>query len=120
MWGVQVAADGSLIGTATLHTINRRYASAELGILIGEKDYWGGTTAEDVLSLVIDFGFGPAQLHRLTAGTYSRHWGMNLVYKKLGFTLEGTLRAAGALDDQYADCFRWGLLATEWKGRKRE
>lgn len=120
IWGIHAVTDGSLIGTATLHTINRHHGSAELGILIGEKAYWGGTTALDVLSLMIDFGFGPAGLRRLMAGTYARHWGMNLIYKKLGFTLEGTLRLAFPLGEQFVDGYRWGLLATEWKGRSRE
>jgi len=114
MWAVRAGDGGPLIGTATMHTINRRHGTAELGIMIGERAYWGGTTALDVLSLMIEFAFGSGELRRLTAGTYARHWGMNLLYKRLGFALEGTLRLAYRLDDEYVDGYRWGLLASDW------
>jgi RimJ/RimL family protein N-acetyltransferase len=118
MWAVRAQRDGC-IGTATLQMLNRIHGFGELGIMIGERTFWGGTTAIDVLSLVIGFAFRAVGLRRVNAGTYSRHWGMNLVYKQLGFTLEGTIRRAYQIaPGEYVDGYRWGLLADEWKGSR--
>lgn len=120
MWAIRDLASDLAVGTATLHTINRQHGSAEIGILIGEKAFWGGTTAQETLSLVIGFAFGPLALRRITAGTYARHWGMNLLYKKLGFSREGTLRQAYQLEPGvFVDGFRWGLLKEEWNDGPR-
>lgn len=116
MWLV-TTAEGRPIGTATVHSINRRHGFAELALMIGDKAHWGGTTAMEILNLLIAFCFGPLGLRKVTAGTYARHWGMNLIYNKLGFTRESTLRAAYLMNPgEYVDGYRWGLLASEWKG----
>ena len=119
MWGVFPLDGPDMVGTATLHSINRIHGFGEIGLLIGEKEHWGRGASLDVISVIADYAFGELELRRLTAGTYARHWGMNLMYRKLGFTLEGTLRQAYVLTPgTYVDGYRWAILAEEWRARR--
>ena len=44
---------------------------------------------------------------------------MNFTYQKLGFVRAGVLRAAlQVASGHYVDCYRWGLLADDWRARQ--
>jgi [ribosomal protein S5]-alanine N-acetyltransferase len=120
MWAVVPKESENAIGTSTLYHINRNHGSAEIGLLIGERDYWGSGASEEAIGLMADFAFDTLGLHRLTGGSYSKNRGMNFTYRKIGFTLEGRMRQAFRLSlDEYVDGYRWGLLADEWRARRR-
>ncbi len=118
IWRVFPAGEADPIGTTTLYNINRHHGWTELGLMIGEKAFWGRGASEATLRLLASFAFDHLGLRRLTGGTYANHYGMNFTYRKLGFTLEGRLRKALAVSPGcYVDSFRWGLLADEWRQR---
>jgi len=117
MWGIWPDGEDHPVGTATLYHINRTHGGAELGLLIGEKDLWGGRTASVVIGLIARHAFGPLGLRRLTGGTYAPHHAMNFLYRKLGFRLEGRLVKAHRLGEEYVDGYRWAILAEEWAAR---
>jgi RimJ/RimL family protein N-acetyltransferase len=118
MWAIVGGTVGEAIGTCTLYSVNRYHGSAELGLMIGEREQWGQGASEEAIGLIAEFAFGRLELRRLTGGSYSRNHGMNFTYKRLGFTLEGRMRRAYRLDDDtYVDGYRWGLLADEWHAR---
>jgi RimJ/RimL family protein N-acetyltransferase len=119
MWAIVPAGSQATIGTCTLYSINRNHGSAEIGLLIGEKDYWGSGASAEVIDLLSRFAFETLGLHRLTGGSYAKNRGMNFTYRKIGFTLEGTMRKAALLDSEYIDTYRWGLLAEEWREKRK-
>ena len=120
MWGVYLNESSTMIGTATLYNINRHHGSAEIGLLIGEMDYWGKGASMEAIGLIAQFAFETLGLRRLTGGNYASNHGMNFTYKQLGFSLEGKLRQAYLLKPGiYVDGYRWGILAEEWRARDR-
>lgn len=114
IWGIYTQED-LLIGTVNLNSINRNHNTAELGLMIGNIDYWGKLASEEAISLVIDFAFNQLNLNKVTGGSYSTNLGMNFTYKKLGFTREGVMRKSFFMDQKYIDGFRWGILSQEWE-----
>jgi len=115
LWCIESRAPRAAIGTATLQA-NGDGDTAELGIMIGEKEYWGRGAAAEALDLAIQFGFSHLNLRKLTAGSYSVNMPMNFTLRRLGLTREGTIRRAFALDgEDFADEFRWGVFPDEWK-----
>ena len=114
IWGIYSKED-RLIGTVNLQDINRYHNVAELGLMIGNLDYWGKSASEDAIRLVLDFAFDTLELNRVTGGTYSTNIGMIFTYKRLGFTREGVMRKSLLEGDKYIDGYRWGILSDEWK-----
>jgi [ribosomal protein S5]-alanine N-acetyltransferase len=114
IWGIY-SIGNRLIGTVNLQGIDRNHNVAELGIMIGNKDFWGKSASEEAISLVLDFAFDTLELYRITGGTYSTNIGMIFTYKRLGFTREGVMRKCFLEGDKYIDGYRWGILADEWK-----
>ncbi len=105
------------IGTCTLYNINRHHDTAEIGLMIGDRRYWGSGASADAISILSDFAFADLGLRRLTGGSYSKNRGMNFTYRRLGFTLEGKMRmAVRVTGDEFSDVYRWGLLAHERRG----
>jgi [ribosomal protein S5]-alanine N-acetyltransferase len=114
IWGIYTQ-EALLIGTVNLNSINRHHNAAELGLMVGNKDYWGKLASEEAISLVLNFAFHKLKLNRVTGGTYSTNLGMIFTYKKLGFTREGVMRESFIEDQKYIDGYRWGILSNEWK-----
>jgi len=123
IWGIYPIDSEGMIGTATLSGIDRHHGLGEIGLVIGEKAYWGKGASEEAVNLVAEFAFEILGLRRLTGGCYASNYGMSFSFKRLGFTNEGKLRQAYYLSPGvYVDGYRWGLLDTEWRvgNRKRK
>jgi len=119
MWGIENRETG-LIGTTTLYDINRVHGLSELGLLIGDKEFWGHGVSAETVNLVAGFAFDTLNLRRLSGGSYARNHGMNFTYRRLGFTLEGKQRKAFTVaPGEFVDGFRWGLSAEEWRESRR-
>ena len=117
IWGIY-SDENKLIGNVNLQNINRHHNSAELGLMIGNKEFWGKSASEEAISLVLDYGFGKLSLNRVTGGTYSTNVGMIFTYKRLGFKREGVMRKCFLDGEKYVDGYRWGILSNEWKNDK--
>lgn len=77
------------IGNIKLGNINGYHQSAELGFLIGDKNYWGQGLASEAISLMCDFAFRSLKLKKLTAGCYEPNVGSARALIKCGFQKEG-------------------------------
>jgi len=120
MWGIYPAREEEPIGTITLSLVNRNHGSGTIGLLIGEKQYWGTGASTEALEMLAECTFGTLGLRRLHAETCSLNYGINFTFKKLGFTFEGTMRKSHLLSSgDYADGYRWGLLQEEWRARNQ-
>jgi len=98
------------IGNISLQSINWINRSAELAIVIGEKEYWGKGYATDSLRILIEHGFDKLNLHRIWSGTAATNKGMIIVFEKLGMRQEGTFKDAVFLEGQYVDVVCWAIV----------
>jgi len=114
IWGIYVKDNNAHIGTVTLHSISLLHRSAEIGLMIGDSEFWGLGAAEESFIIVISFAFNVINLRKVTTGTYSVNTGINFTLKKLNFSREGVLREAFFFNGQFIDGWRWGLLESEW------
>jgi len=76
------------IGTITLY-LNQNHGTADIGILIGDLDYWNGGYGSDAWNSLIRWAFCNLSIRKITAGTLSSNIGMQKVMEKSGMTLEG-------------------------------
>ena len=84
-----VAHDGMHIGNIKLGPIDRHHKVASIGLIIGDKDYWGKGYASEAMQLIEKFAFEELKLHKLTAGAYVNNVGSIRLFQKRGFFQEG-------------------------------
>lgn len=112
--------DGLLIGNCSLMDIDTKNRSAEVGIVIGEKAYWGQGYGREALGLLLDIGFKGLGLNRI----FLRHADFNTrghrCYLGTGFKEEGRLRQASYVDGRFHDDVVMSVLAGEHRAGQEQ
>lgn len=106
------------IGTAKVNFMNdslRQSGVADLGIMIGERGYWGKGLSIDILRTISIHAFDDLGARKLTAGAFSLNVPVIKAFLRLGFKQDACLRKQLAVADGYCDhillsCFDHELL----------
>ena len=116
LWGVYDIKTKKHIGT--INIVVNRYNSAEIGLMIGDKSYWGKLASDEAIKMVVDFAFKTLKINRITGGTYAENIGMIFTFKSLGFRREAVLKESViGRNGKYSDIYRWAILAHEWRNK---
>ena len=107
-------ADGTHIGNIELFGINWRHRRAELGVVIGEKAYWGQGYGSDAIRTLLRFAFEEMNLHRVYLRVFEDNERGVRAYQKSGFRLEGRLKEANYRKGRYYDELVMGILGDEF------
>ncbi len=91
------------IGNIKMEMVNDLAKVADLGVLIGEKKYWGKGIGYEACSLLINFGFNELKLKKIFLAVFDNNPNAIKLYKKLGFQLEGTLKQHVFVNGKYYD-----------------
>jgi RimJ/RimL family protein N-acetyltransferase len=102
------------IGSTGFIELNWRARLAELGIMIGNRDYWSRGYGTDAVRTLVDFGFGELNLNRIYLRVFDFNQRAIRCYEKAGFGLEGRLRQGHYHDGRYHDVLIMGLLREAW------
>lgn len=95
--------DGTYIGNIGFHKINPLSRTAEIGIVIGEKNEWGkgyGSAAEKML---IAHGFQRLNLFKIYAAVFEENIGSLKAAQKAGMHIEGQLKNHIYANGRYQD-----------------
>jgi len=106
---------GAPIGSCGLHRISASNRSAELGIVIGEKEYWNRGYGREAMGLLCRYGFEALNLNRIGLSVYEYNVRGIRCYERAGFRLEGRRRVARFWEGRYWDILEMGLLEAEWR-----
>ncbi len=98
------------IGNIKLGPINWIHRLADIGIIIGEKDYWGKGCAAESIRLISNYAFRALNLHKLTAGCYKGNVASCKTFEKAGFIKEGVRKAHVFSEGKYQDILQYGLI----------
>lgn len=117
-----VWADGTLIGSIGLHAISQSHGSAELGILFGNKTFWGQGIAPVAEALVLEYAFRsiiPGGLHKVQAKVLEgNNRSLSPIEKHLRFRKIGTLKDEFWKNGRWHDAWFGEMLQCEWKEQK--
>lgn len=102
------------IGNVTLNHIQWVHRTADTGLMIGRKEFWGLGYAREAWTLVIDYAFRRLGLRKVIAGAIAENAASIRTLQKLGFRAEGVLRKELLADGEYRDVLRFGLFAGEF------
>ncbi len=105
------------IGISGLHDISWRSRNAMFAIGIGNKDYWSKGYGSAALELMMEFGFGELNLHRIYLYVFSFNPRAVRSYEKCGFKHEVTLRDDCYREGRFYDSYLMAILKSEWEAR---
>ena len=112
-WAVIERATGRRVGDCMLFAFDAAAARAEIGFVLGRRD-WGNGTMREVAQGLIARAFGEAGLRRLDAHVDPRNVASHRLLLALGFVHEGLLRQRSVLKGEAVDSNVYGLLRDEW------
>lgn len=108
------------IGNVSLQNINWVNRSAEIAIIIGNKNYWNRGIGSEAYGLLIDYGFNTLNLNRISSGQTTANKGMIRVCEKSGMKKEGTLREVLFKEGRYLDAAVYSILKKEYSKIKQK
>lgn len=91
------------IGGCGIQGVNWLARVATIGIMIGDKDYWGKGYGTDAMKVLINFIFNDMNINKIRLGTFSFNERAIKSYKKCGFEIEGVLKNEIFKDGKYYD-----------------
>ena len=103
------------IGGVDLHNIDLKNRSAEVGIMIGEKNARGRGFGTEAVRLVCDYGFHAMELNSIWLLTFGWNVAGQKAYLKAGFKEIGRRRQARFFDGKYWDDIYYDLLREEFE-----
>ena len=83
---------------------------AELGLLIGNKQYWGRGLAKEACQLMINYAFDLLLYRKIYLAVYENNIAAINLYKSLGFKQEGRLIKHVSINGKYYDKFLMGMF----------
>ncbi len=86
----------------------KNYQVGDIGIMIGEKSFWGKGIATESIGITTNWAFKYLKLQKLEAGCYEQNLGSLRVFLKNGYVVEGFLRSHIAIDHERYGCFLLG------------
>ena len=106
------------IGNVKLAVTDKTIGTAELGMLVGEKDYWGKSCMYDVYSILIDYAFNKLHIKIISLGADINNVAAIITFKKLGFSLKKITKKHYIRNGQYIDSVRFGLSFKDYCAQK--
>jgi len=107
--------EGRHIGIINLDGSDRENRSAELGIMIGEKDCWRRGYGTDAIITLLRFAFDEINLNRVWLDVNAENGRAIACYRKCGFVEEARFRQHRYKLGRYSDTLIMGILAAEYR-----
>ncbi len=111
---IRQGEDWLMIGNLGLFDFDRRNRSAEVGIVIGAKEYWNQGYGAEAMDLILRHAFNTLNLHRVSLRVFASNPRALRTYQKSGFVHEGVQRQAEFQGGQYVDVNLMSVLRSEW------
>ena len=111
---IETVADRKYIGAIGLHNISWLCRNARLGVVIGDKDYWGRGYGTDAVKLLLRLAFEKVGLHRVDLIVFTFNERAIACYEKCGFRREGVLRDYVFKLGKFQDVLLMSILANEF------
>lgn len=102
---------GVTIGTVSLFEINSYHKTAELGIVIGDKTYWGKGVATEVVKALTDYVVQNLNIQYISAEIEAGNSGMQKVLENSGFILDGVFKGARVKEGNRIDVVHFSRVS---------
>jgi len=103
-----------MIGSAYLHSIDRRDRRATVAMGILDPNLLGQGIGPRVMHLIAAYAFNTVKLHRLALRVLHFNTRAIAAYKKVGFVVEGRERESALIGNEWHDDVIMGLLQSDY------
>ncbi len=104
-----------LIGNVGLHGINHINGNCELGIMIGDKNFWNRGYGTEAVKLALDYAFNILNLHSVYLGVISYNERGMKCYEKAGFKETGRFKEWKKIAGQYYDMIYMQIMSEDFE-----
>jgi RimJ/RimL family protein N-acetyltransferase len=109
-----------LIGNCGFSEVDNLNQTGEVGIFIGNKNFWGKGYGAETLTLLLDYGFKALNLHNIQLRVYGYNKRAIKSYEKVGFKLIGTRRNALYRNMERHNIIFMDILANEFYEKNKK
>ncbi len=103
LMGIFNITDNKHIGNIKLGNIHKVHRYCDLGLLIGEKEFWGKGIATEAITSATKYGFEILNLHKIFATVWEPNVGSYKAFIKAGYVEVGIFKKHIFLDGKYVD-----------------
>lgn len=103
------------LGDVVLNSIDRGNRCSNMRVAMFNQEQFGKGYGSEAIRLLLDYGFGRLNLHRVELEVYAYNERAIRAYEKLGFKREGIRRDGWFFDHKYHDCISMGILEDEYR-----
>lgn len=114
---IALQENDQIIGEIALMDMHTKNLSAHIRIAIDHIEHQGKGYGSEALLLMLNYGFGICNLHRIELEVYAFNQRAIRTYEKLGFQREGVRREALYYNHQYHDAIQMSMLENEFRER---
>ncbi len=109
-----ITKEGKHIGWIDLKNIDKLNKHAELGIAIGDKNYWGKGYGLSAMTMMLLWGFHELNLNKIWLRVEVDNVKAIKSYKRVGYVEEGILRQDRLRNGEFVDRLRLSILKQEF------
>ena len=102
MFAIIDNTSGKHIGNIKL-IVNKENKNCELGILIGDKNFWGKGVGQESCKLLVKYAFNDLNLSKVWLAVHANNNAAIRLYEKIGFQTEGVFKKHIFYDGQFID-----------------
>ena len=110
--------EGELIGNLGVMHFDWTNRKADIGVVLGEKEYWSKGYGTEAITLLLGYLFEELNLHRVWLYCEEANRRAQRCYEKCGFTREGVFRDNRRKQGSYANDIIYSILRDEWDALK--
>ncbi len=115
---IEERASGRPLGWCTARTGDRKHVNANLGIGLGEKEFWGKGYGTEAVGLLLEVVFDQQAWHRAELYTLAENLRAIRSAEKVGFRRCAEERESAFYNGAYHNVIEMELLRSEWEARK--
>jgi len=114
--GVFAEPDQLHVGNFSIR-VDERHRSAIMGVMIGDKNYWGQGVVLEARARILDFVFSELPVDKISGACYQTNVHAIFNYKRQGWELDGIRRADRLYQGRRIDFIHFAMFREAWLGR---
>lgn len=102
------------IGFMVISDLDKPNKKANIGMLIGEKDFWNQGVGSQAMEIILKYFFDNLDFNRIGLEVFEYNLRARHMYEKVGFTVEGVQRQGLLREDKFYDVILMGITKEDY------
>lgn len=113
-FAIETLENMEFIGCCSVKDTNFKDRTCSIGIIIGNKDYWGKSYGADAIRVLLGFIFKELNFRKVKLSVFGFNKRAINCYKKVGFITEGVLKEEIYRDGGYHDVINMAIFKNDY------